>query len=272
MATATAKPSEKKSGGINGLIVLIGALVVSVLVFTFVFGDASHFTTPDKEAPKEGDYFGIIYKGGFIVPVLMTMLLTVFTFSIERFLTINKAKGTGSIETFLQKIKTFLANDDINSALAECNKQKGSVANVIQAGLKKYAEMEKVSDLEEEKKILAISKEIEEATALELPSLEQNLSFISTIATTATLVALLGTVLGMIRAFGALASSGTPDPGKLSAGISEALVNTAIGIGTSALAIIMYNVFTGMIDKLTYAIDEMGFSIAQSFASKKHSK
>jgi len=73
----------------------------------------------------------------------------------------------------------------------------------------------------------------------------------------------------MIKAFSALATSGTPDPAALSAGISEALINTAIGIGTSAVAIIFYNVFTNMIDKLTYGIDEIGFSISQTFASKK---
>jgi biopolymer transport protein ExbB len=73
----------------------------------------------------------------------------------------------------------------------------------------------------------------------------------------------------MIRAFQAMASEGTPDPAQLSGGISEALVNTAIGIGTSALSIIMYNVFTNMIDKLTYGIDEIGYSIAQTFASTR---
>jgi biopolymer transport protein ExbB len=116
---------------------------------------------------------------------------------------------------------------------------------------------------------LNISKDIEEATALEMPSLQKNLPILATIASVATLVALLGTVLGMIKAFSALATSGTPDPAALSAGISEALINTAIGIGTSALAIIFYNIFTSKIDGLTYAIDEIGFSIAQTFAGKK---
>ena len=109
---------------------------------------------------------------------------------------------------------------------------------------------------------------MEEATSLELPMIEKNLSILATIASVATLIGLLGTVIGMIKAFSALATAGTPDPAALSAGISEALINTAIGIGTSAVAIIFYNVFTGMIDKLTYGIDEIGFSISQTFASK----
>ena len=120
-----------------------------------------------------------------------------------------------------------------------------------------------------EQKVQHIQQEIEEATSLELPSLEQNLPILATLASVSTLVALLGTVLGMIRAFSAMATTGNPDPAKLSAGISEALINTAIGIGTSALAIIMYNIFTTMIDKLTYGIDEIGYSIAQTFAATR---
>ncbi len=270
---AQAATASKKSGKFPMVtVVIVVALIVSHLIFHLVFGDVKHFIDETRHEPKPGDYFGIIYKGGFIVPFLMTMAIMVLTFAVERFVTIRKANGTGSLESFLQKIKSNLSSNNISAAIAECNKQKGSVANVVLAGLIKYEEMEKTSGLEEEKKILAISKEIEEATALELPSLEENLPILATIASVATLVALLGTVIGMIKAFAALATSGTPDPGALASGISEALINTAIGIGTSAFAIIFYNVFTGMIDKLTYGIDEIGFSIAQSFASSKHGK
>jgi biopolymer transport protein ExbB len=198
----------------------------------------------------------------------MTLFLTVFTVVIERLFTVASAKGTGSLENFLQKVKSNLNSGQVTAALADCDKQKGSVANVVRSGLNKYAEMEKDTELETEQKVLAIQKEMEEATSLELPMLEKNLSILATIASVATLIGLLGTVIGMIKAFSALATAGTPDPAALSAGISEALINTAIGIGTSAVAIIFYNVFTGMIDKLTYGIDEIGFSISQTFASK----
>jgi biopolymer transport protein ExbB len=79
---------------------------------------------------------------------------------------------------------------------------------------------------------------------------------------------LLGTVIGMIRAFKALAQAGAPDAIALSTGISEALINTALGIGTSAIAIIFYNYFTNKIDALTYGIDEAGYTIVQNFAAK----
>ncbi len=262
-----AKPQKKSSGFPWAIVVMVVALVVSILVYKFVFGDVSHFLDADRKEPKPGDFLGIIYKGGPIVPILMSMFLLVITFSIERFLTIMRAKGSGSLEGFLQKTKTLLHNKDINGAISECNRQKGAVANVVVEGLKKYQEMENNSVLTHEQKVQAIQQEIEEATTLELPSLQENMPILATIASVATLVALLGTVIGMIKAFAALATTGNPDPAALAAGISEALINTAIGIGTSAFAIIFYNVFTTQIDSLTYGIDEIGFSIAQTFNS-----
>jgi biopolymer transport protein ExbB len=265
-----AKPqSQKKSDFPWAIVVIVTSLIVSELIFHLVFGARSHFIDDAKMEPVPGDLLGIVYKGGFIVPFLMTMFLTVFAFSIERFMTISKAKGNGSLESFLQKVKTLLHNNDINGAIAECNRQKGSVANVVVEGLHKYQQMERSTDFTMEQKVAHIQQEIEEATSLELPSLEQNLPILATIASVATLVALLGTVIGMIKAFAALATTGSPDPAALAAGISEALINTAIGIGTSAVAIIMYNWFTSMIDKLTYGIDEIGYSIAQTFAATK---
>jgi biopolymer transport protein ExbB len=108
---------------------------------------------------------------------------------------------------------------------------------------------------------------LEEATALELPMMSQNLPIIATITTLGTLFGLCGTVIGMIRSFAALASGGSGDSMALSQGISEALINTAFGIITAALAVISYNYYTNKIDKLTYSLDEVGFSIVQTFAA-----
>lgn len=148
-----------------------------------------------------------------------------------------------------------------------CDKQRGSVANVIGTVLGKYREMEKNNELTKEQKILAIQKELEEATALELPMMQQNLPIIATITTLGTLMGLLGTVIGMIRSFAALSAGGGTDSVALSTGISEALINTAFGILTGALAVISYNYYTNKIDKLTYSLDEVGFSIVQTFAA-----
>ncbi len=102
--------------------------------------------------------------------------------------------------------------------------------------------------------------------------LEKNLSIIANLVSIGTLTGLLGTVIGMIKAFKTLGASGAPNQAALSSSISEALINTALGIGTSATSIVMYNVFTSKIDKLTYAIDETGFSIVQTYAASHKNK
>jgi biopolymer transport protein ExbB len=209
-----------------------------------------------------------MYLGGIIVPVLIGCFLIVVVFVIERMLTVSKASGKGNIAEFIRKVQFHLANRDVDKAIVECDRQRGSVGNVMKAGLRKYKDMIGNTELDTEQKVLNIQKEVEEATALELPMLEKNLVFLSTMASVATLIGLLGTVMGMIRSFSALGESGGGEAAQaLSQGISEALYNTALGIGTSSVAIIMYNVFTTKIDAITYGIDESGFTLTQSFAA-----
>ncbi len=271
---STTSVQAKRSSNIISWLAPLICIIAGYVIWRFVVGAASNFTNPDPaggfwpshKGPKTN--FSKMYEGGIIVPILIGCFLIVFTFVIERLLTVLKASGSGSIADFIRKVQYNLANKNVDAALAECDRQKGSVGNVMKAGLRKYKEMITVGELSTEQKVLAIQKEVEEATALELPMLEKNLVFLSTIASVATLLGLLGTVIGMIRAFSALGNSGGGEAAQtLSQGISEALYNTALGIGTSAFAIITYNVFTTKIDSITYGIDESGFTLTQSFAS-----
>jgi len=242
--------------------------VVALVLYFFIMGNPANFQGNNvNNLPKPGNYLGVIYKGGIIVPLLMTILMMVITFTIERFITISKAKGKGSIAAFVVRVYQKLSNQDIDTAIKECDSQRGSVANVLKAGLERYKSVSESSEMNKEQKIASIKQEIEEATSLELPILEQNLVILATIAPLATLMGLLGTVLGMIKAFSALATAGAPDAVALATGISEALINTAFGIGSSALAIIFYSYFTTKIDKMTYSIDEAGVAIVQNFSS-----
>jgi biopolymer transport protein ExbB len=272
---STATTAQAKKGG-NSIswIAPLACIILGYVLWRFVIGADANFTNPDKAGGFWPDHQGPkgnlprMYEGGILVPVLIGLFLIVLTFVIERLLTVSKAAGNGSITEFIRKVQFHLANKDVDKAIAECDRQKGSVGNVMKAGLRKYKEMIGNTELDTDQKVLNIQKEVEEATALELPMLEKNLVFLSTIASVATLVGLLGTVLGMIRSFSALGESGGGEAAqKLSQGISEALYNTALGIGTSSVAIIMYNVFTTRIDGITYGIDESGFTLTQSFAA-----
>lgn len=194
-------------------------------------------------------------------------MITVIVFSFERYFVLGKAAGKGNLDNFVVQVRSLLNQNKIDEAIEECDRQQGSVGNVVKEGLTTYKALSHDNTLNKEQKMVALNKAIEEATTLEMPMLEKNMMILSTLGTVATLVALLGTVIGMIKAFFALGSGGgTPDAAALSTGISEALINTALGIGTSAIAIILYNFFTSKIDGLTYKIDEISMSIQQSFA------
>ncbi len=267
VATKPAKVADNKKSNVpgikNAIWVIIACAVVAVCLFIFWFGADMHF---DEDGHPQ-NLWGTIYKGGFIVPVLQTLFLTVIVLSVERFFALNAAKGKGNITKFVASVKKSLTANDIKGAQELCKKQQGTVAAVVAAALKSYEEMDKNTELTKEQKILNLQKAVEEATALEMPSLQQNLPIVATMTTLGTLVGLLGTVMGMIKSFQALAQSGAPDSTELSTGISEALINTAFGIATGAFAVISYNYYTNKIDTLTYAIDEIGFSIVQTFAA-----
>jgi biopolymer transport protein ExbB len=275
--TTTVKSTSvqpKKGGNAISWLAPLLCIIAGYCIWRFIMGDPNGFRQPDPEGgfwphhlgPKGA--FNAIYEGGIIVPLLIGLLLMVIVFSIERFLTIRKALGRGSISDFIRKVQYHLANRNIDAALSECDKQRGSVANVMKAGLRRYKEMTNNTEFNMEQKVASIQQEVEEATALELPMLQKNLVFLSTIVSLGTLVALLGTVMGMIRSFAALGEEGGAGAASnLAVGISEALYNTALGIGTSALALVMYNIFTTKIDSITYGIDESGFTLTQSFAT-----
>lgn len=263
--SSTAKPTQKGSNSMMlNIIIVVVCIALAQIIFHFVF--STQFI--DAEKHKAKNIFGTMYQGGWVVPILIATFFVMLSFLIERTLTIFKARGKMSNGEFIKKVQFHLASKNVDAAIAECDKQAGSVGNVMKAGLKKYKQMITDTTFDTDQKIEQIKKEVEETTALELPMLEKNLVFLSTITSAATLLGLFGTVMGMIRAFAAMSNAGAPDANALAAGISEALVNTALGIGTSFLAMLSYNFFTTIIDNVTFGIDESGFTLEQSFKAQ----
>ena len=269
----------RKTGGLNPAIVLPILYVVALSIYLFVFGNPMNFKNeglsgasvafldmPSKDLHPSST-MGMVYMGGPVVHILVLFMITVLVFAFERYFVLKRASGNGNLDAFVTKGRGLLIANKIDEAGEECDRQKGSVGNVVKEGLTTYKALAKDSTMNKEQKMAALTKSLEEATTLEMPMLEKNMMILSTLGTVATLVALLGTVIGMIKAFAALGGGGgAPDAAALSIGISEALINTALGIGTSAIAIILYNFYTSKIDGLTYKIDEIGMSIQQSFA------
>ena len=262
--------NKKTSGGFSSLMAVLAivvALIAGVIIYKYIFGAPANFVDNDPNGePLEGNLMATIYKGGFIVPILVAINIIIIIFSVERFVTLAKAAGKGRINVFVGKIKGLLETKQISEAIEECDAQRGSLAKVVRAGLEKYDSIKDDSSLDKEQKVESLKKELEEATSLELPMLSKNLVILSTCASIATLIGLIGTVMGMIRSFAAM-SHGAPDTAQLATGISEALINTFFGIAGSTIAIIMYNFFSTKIDGMTYSIDEASFTIVQDFSS-----
>ena len=205
----------------NAGLVIICCFILAVCIYKFVLGNPANFMNNDpNNHPLPGNFLGTIYKGGVIVPIIQTLLLTVIALSVERYFAIRSAFGKGSLAKFVANIKAALAANDLKKAQEICDKQGGSVANVVTSALRTYAEMEKDTTLPKEQKLISIQMELEEATALEMPMMQQNLPIIATITTLGTLMGLLGTVIGMIRSFAALSAGGGADSMALSQGIN----------------------------------------------------
>ena len=301
---------------------LLIALAAAVFIYMFIMGNPANFVggNPDGH-PLPGNFLGVIYKGGVIVPLLITGILVLLIFTCERLITIEVSRGgpigyillklvlrIGTFAlvlggfffllfgnfvlgcvllaaaiilfaivtlalnrynagTFIKKLQNYLAEDKIEDAITECDKQRGSIANVVKSTLASYRGYQSDATLTKEQKVIALQKDFDEAATLEAPMLSKNLVFLSTLASLSVLIGLLGTVFGMIKAFAALAQAGAPDALALATGISEALINTAFGIGGGAGAIILYNYFSSVIDGMTFKIDEAGMSIIQTFAA-----
>ncbi|MEP6467573.1 MAG: MotA/TolQ/ExbB proton channel family protein, partial [Parafilimonas sp.] len=196
-ATAAARSissvQPKRSRNSISWLAPVICVILGYVIWRYFIGNPSNFDHPDPNGGFWPDHQGPkttlsrMYLGGIIVPIIIGALLTVITFVIERFVTVSRASGTGNIAEFVRTVQYNLANKDVDKALTACDKQKGSVGNVMKAGLRKYKEMITNTELTTEQKVLNIQKEVEEATALELPMLEKNLVFLSTIASVATL-------------------------------------------------------------------------------------
>ncbi len=249
------------------LIVLVIALVVSILVWWFVFGAVTNFK--DGAARKDPvNLIGRIFTGGYLVPLLLCLSIMVITFIFERIFFLGKAQGKGSVVDFVGKVHASLNAGKIDEALSTCDTEKGSCASIMRAGLERYKKVA-ATNAGPEKIAAETQRAIDEATMLEVPLMEQNLTALSTIASIATMVGLLGTVIGMIRAFQALAHAGAPDAIQLAVGISEALVNTAGGLLVAITGIVAYNYFVTRIDNFTYSIDEATYSVVRSLTGQE---
>ena len=227
-------------------IVAVAALTIAIVVYMFL---------PEY-----------IKSGGPLVAGLIMLSIMSVTLVFERLFTISRARGKDSIPAFMRAVRKKIDANDIEGAADLCSKQRGSLANVLRAGLDRY-QVVRSANIDRKAKVDEVQKAMEEANMLEVPLLERNLIALATIASIATMVGLLGTVIGMIRSFAALGHTGSVDAVKLAVGISEALINTAGGLICAIAGIVAYNVFVTRVDGFNYMMDEASYEAVQLLAA-----
>jgi biopolymer transport protein ExbB len=211
-----------------------------------------------------------IKKGG---PLLVLGLLAFFlalTFCLERLFVLWRAGGRSNVDKFIRNITATIPHGSLDEAVDSCKRQGGCLANVVGAGLMQYQAMQ--GAVPNRRELLAETRRaMQEANALETPHLERNLTVLSTIASIATLLGLLGTTIGMIRSFKAMSNAGAPDATQLALGISEALVNTALGLITAVISTVLYNYFTVRVDKFGNMMEETSHAVMLLLRQRKES-
>jgi len=185
----------------------------------------------------------LFVKGGTFMWWILMVAVTGFVFIIERMWTLNRARV--NTRRLIGTVITTLRNDGVQAASEECQKVRGPIAAILYAGLQK-------SDKGRE----AVEKAIGTAGTIEMSFLERGLIWVSSVTTIAPLLGFLGTVSGMINAFGAIAASEQVNAKLVASGISEALITTASGLIVAIPATIGYNYFVSTIDRFVIEMEE----------------
>jgi len=244
------------------IITLVAALVLSLI---FYFGILPAMDKGVEETPLIHQ----IALAGPIVPLLITLTLMLLTFIVERVITLGKARGSRPLPVYFSEFTKAVREGKYDHAIKVSDNQRGSAAAVLKAGAEQWVRVASDKNVHMEKKISETQRAINEARLLEVPFLERNLIALSTIASVATMVGLLGTTIGMIRSFAAMSTQGAPNAAELARGISEALVNTALGLFAAICGIVAYNFFVNKVDQFNYEIDEAAYLMVEILKDKE---
>ena len=207
------------------------------------------------------------------IVILILIVLSVWSLyvSVERVITFRKARKQSLL--FAKQATEHLKNDRPQAAIDAAMKYPHShLARVVAAGLQAFQFESQTSPLSEVEIVEAATRAVERATLLTTSDLKRGIGSLATIATITPFIGLFGTVIGIINAFHGMALTGSGGIGAVSAGIAEALVATAFGLGVAIPAAWMFNYFTGKLERLQIEMSNSASELVDFFMKRQRSK
>ena len=214
------------------------------------------------------DQMGWVAKAIGVILIIMSMIS--FGVAIERIYTFTQARKQSKL--YAPQVAKHLKEGRLKDAIAisaSKNYRYSHLAKVVLAGLQEYQfQQETGANLSREDLVDTVRRAIQRASALTANDLKKGVASLATIGSTAPFVGLLGTVVGIITAFQGIAATGSGGLGAVSAGISEALVETALGLVVAIPAVWFYNYLTGRIEYFNVEMDNSSSELVDYFIKK----
>jgi len=181
-----------------------------------------------------------------VLGTLLFMLVAAMGVGLERLITLGSARSQS--RKLAAEVGALLINGKMTDALAVCAREdmsKSYLGHLLSAGLKEFESREDHYGIE------AVERAIEKNAITETASLNKGLNILATVGSTAPFVGLVGTIFGIINAFGQIGAEGGADLTTLAPAIGEALITTAFGIIVAIVGVWLFNYFTAMIGSIT---------------------
>lgn len=197
----------------------------------------------DSESPPAPSIFQLFFKGGIVMYPLAACSVLAITLSLDRLLVLRRSRVIP--RDFASGLRAAFRHDDVEPALAYCGKHDSPIGRVVAAGLRRWRHGWPT-----------VEKAMEDAGANEAMRLRKNMRFLYAMGSVATLLGLLGTISGMIKAFQVAAAAGVGRVDQLSRGIYEAMTCTFAGLVVAVMVTIAYYFFAGRLERLVGDMNE----------------
>lgn len=204
---------------------------------------ADTLSTADSAGEVRLSLFELAFKGGWVmIPIILLSIMAVYIF-FDRYFAIKKA-SKGDIN-FMNRIKDYIHDGKIESALTLCQSNYSPEARMIEKGVQRIG-----------RPLNDVNAAIENVGKLEIYKLEKGLPLLATVAGGAPMIGFLGTVMGMIRAFYDMSMAGNNiDVALLSNGIYTAMVTTVAGLIVGIIAYFAYNILVANVEKVVNKLE-----------------